>query len=58
MMAKPILLNSSTYNTIKVLSMGRMITSIQRRKRNSKGNSYPAGSGRVAVRLSCTADVS
>ncbi len=36
-MAIPMLLKQSTYNTIKVLSMGRIITSFQRRKKNSKG---------------------
>lgn len=31
-MAMPMLLKKMTYNTIKVLSMGRMMTSFQRRK--------------------------
>lgn len=51
MMAKPILLNSSTYNTIKVFSMGRMITSSQtltRRVKSSKGSPTRPGRGRCA----------
>lgn len=35
--ANPMLLKQTTYNTIKVLSMGRIIISFQRRKKNSKG---------------------
>lgn len=60
MMAKPILLNSSTYNTIKVFSMGRMITSSQtltRRAKISKGVSYPARVGPLRRRPSRRADV-
>jgi hypothetical protein len=37
MMAMPMLLKKMTYNTIKVLSMGRIITSFQRRKIISTG---------------------
>ena len=44
-MASPMLLKQITYNTIRVLSMGRIITSFHRRKKkskNSKGTpSYP-----------------
>lgn len=36
MMASPMLLKQRTYNTIKVLSMGRMITSFQRVKKIPK----------------------
>lgn len=60
MMAKPILLNSNTYNTIKVFSMGRMITSSQtltRRVKISKGVSYPARAGPLRRRSSRRADV-
>jgi hypothetical protein len=38
MMAMPIWLKKMTYNTIKVLSMGRMITSFQRREIISTSN--------------------
>ena len=36
MMASPMLLKQITYNTIRVLSMGRIIVSFQTRKKNSK----------------------
>ncbi len=39
-MAMPILLKERTYNTIKVLSIGRMITSFHRSTMNSK-ETYP-----------------